>query len=202
MTARRRLDMARPGRPSGRGFTLVELLLVMFILSVLLALVVGVSWYVVEEGRKKETVVRQKNLLAAIDAFRKVTGRVPGEITTDGIFFDPDSSVTYKYNAGELMTRLLNVLTTGSYSNANPDINSALYKATSPFLGQASGTMITDAYGNSMLYIKDGGVGGKPVIISAGPDGKFGYGGKTDGSTTNAPVNKQQQKDNIRSDMN
>ena len=202
MTARHRLQIARPGRPARWGFTLVELLLVMFILSVLLALVVGVSWYVVEEGRKKETIVRQKNLLAAIDAFRKVTGRVPGEITTDGIFFDPDSSVTYKYNAGELMTRLINVLTTGSYTNANPDINSAIYKATSPFLGQASGTMITDAYGNSMLYIKDGGVGGKPVIISAGPDGKFGYGGKTDGSTTNALVNKQAQKDNIRSDMN
>jgi prepilin-type N-terminal cleavage/methylation domain-containing protein len=196
--------MARPGRPSGRGFTLVELLLVMFILSVILALVVGVSWYVIEEGRKKETIVRQKNLLAAIDAFRKVTGHVPGEggLSTESIYFDPDNSVTYKYNASEIMARLINVLTTGSSSNTNPDITSSIYKATSPFLGQASGTMITDAYGNSMLYIRDGGVGGKPVIISAGPDGKFGYGGKTDGSTTNVAANKQQQKDNIRSDMN
>jgi prepilin-type N-terminal cleavage/methylation domain-containing protein len=194
--------MARPGRPSLRGFTLVELLLVMFILSVLLALVVGVSWYVIEEGRKKETIVRQKNLLAAIDAFRKVTGRVPGENAGDQVTFDPDSSVTYKYNAGEMMQKLSNLLTSGSPTNQNPDVTTPLYKATSPFLGQAGGTMTTDAYGNSMLYIRDGGVGGKPVIVSAGPDGKFGFGGKTDGSTTNVPANKQQQKDNIRSDMN
>jgi len=82
------------------------------------------------------------------------------------------------------------------------DRDDPVYKATKPFLGDDPERSTRDAYGNAMIYLKDGGVGGKPVIISAGPDGKFGFGGKTDGATTNAPVNKQAQKDNIRSDMN
>jgi prepilin-type N-terminal cleavage/methylation domain-containing protein len=199
MTARHRLHIARPGRPARWGFTLVELLLVMFILSVLVGMVVGVSWYVIEMGRKKETLSRQKNLIGAIEGFRKVTGHVPGDLLGEGITFEPDSPQPTKSNPAEIMSRLVYVLQTGSPTqNTNPDTTTAIYKATSPFLGESGGDMKTDSWGNSMLYIKDGGVGGKPVIVSAGPDGKFGYGGKLE----TGGVNKQYQKDNVRSDMN
>lgn len=199
MTARHRLHIARPGHPARRGFTLVELLLVMFILSVLVGLVVGVSWYVIEMGRKKETLSRQKNLIGAIEGFRKVTGHVPGDLPAEQISYEPDSSVPYKYYPDKIMGNLINVLRTGSYTtNDNPDTTSAIYKATNPFLGESGLANTTDSWGNSMLYLKDGGVGGKPVIVSAGPDGKFGYGGKLE----TGGVNKQYQKDNVRSDMN
>ncbi len=202
MRTKHETHVARPAHASRWGFTLVELLLVMFILSVLVGLVVGVSWYVIEEGRKKETLIKQKNLLAAIDGFRKVTGHVPGELTTEKCTYNPDSSQEDLYSSTKLMANLRNVLTTGNYDNTNPDINSPIYKATHPFLGEDNGSaLLTDAWGNSMLYLKNGGMGGTPLIVSAGPDGKFGYGGKTDGTYTTAQLT-QFKKDNIRSDTN
>jgi type II secretory pathway pseudopilin PulG len=139
--------------------------------------------------RKQETVNKQMRLIAAIDAYRKTTGAVPN------VVFDPDSSDPDQREPARQIALLLAKL-----RGAGPD--DPVYKATKPFLGDDPERSTRDAYGNAMLYLKDGGVGGKPVIVSAGPDGKFGYGGKTDGATTNAPVNKQTQKDNIRSDMN
>jgi hypothetical protein len=47
-----------------------------------------------------------------------------------------------------------------------------------------------DAYSNSMRYYKDKGVGGKPLIISAGPDGDYGT----------ATGSEKKRTDNIRSD--
>jgi hypothetical protein len=142
-----------------------------------------------EDGRKKDTIVKQKMLLAAIDAYRKTTGAVPD------VAYDPDSSDPNKSDPARQMALLVAKL-------QGKDRDDPVYKATKPFLGDDPERSTRDGYGNAMLYLKDGGVGGKPVIVSAGPDGKFGYGGKTDGATTNAPVNKQAQKDNIRSDMN
>jgi prepilin-type N-terminal cleavage/methylation domain-containing protein len=196
MTTRHEIRAVRPERPSRWGFTLVELLLVMFILSVLVGLVVGVSWYVIEEGRKKETLSSQKRLMAAIDAYHKVKVSVPD------VVYDPDSTSTVPYKKADptqVMSRLLTFLTTGKIDGIL-DINSPIYKATHPFLGNDDGTSLTtDAYGNSMVYMKDGGVGGKPVIVSAGPDGIFGY---EAAYKTNPTLQKQYQKDNIRSDMN
>jgi prepilin-type N-terminal cleavage/methylation domain-containing protein len=201
MTTRYEIHAARPAHPSRWGFTLVELLLVMFILSVLVGLVVGVSWYVIEEGRKKETLSSQKKLMAAIDAYRKVTGHVPG--TTEGVSYEPDSSSQDKWDPARVMGRLLICLTTGEGDGTVAvDFNSPLYKATLPFLGDASHppiTPTTDAYGKPMLYLNDKGVGGKPVIVSAGPDGKFGYEKEY---KLYPDRQKQYQKDNIRSDMN
>jgi len=51
----------------------------------------------------------------------------------------------------------------------------------------AGATAFSDAYGNAIGYIMDGGIGGGPVMISAGPDGYFGGPGGT-------------PTDNIRSD--
>jgi prepilin-type N-terminal cleavage/methylation domain-containing protein len=195
MTTMHEIHAARPVHPFQWGFTLVELLLVMFILSVLVGLVVGVSWYVIEEGRKKETLGSQKRLMAAIDAYRKATGHVPG--TAEGVSYEPDSSTDWKRDPDKHIARLLTCLTTGKGDGTVAvDVYSPLYKATHPFL---DGVSTTDAYGKSMLYLKDGGVGGKPVIVSAGPDGWFGY---EAAYKTNPTLQKQYQKDNIRSDMN
>jgi prepilin-type N-terminal cleavage/methylation domain-containing protein len=193
MTTMHEIHAARPAHPSRWGFTLVELLLVMFILSVLVGLVVGVSWYVIEEGRKKETLSGQKRLMAAIDAYRKVTGSVPN------VVYKPDLMSSADPN--QVMSLLLTCLRTGSPTGIL-DVNSPLYRATLPFLGDESHppiTPITDAYGKSMLYLYDGGVGGKPVIVSAGPDGLFGY---EKAYKTYPTQQKKYQKDNIRSDMN
>ncbi len=181
MRTRHETHAARPAHPSRWGFTLVELLLVMFILSVLVGLIVGVSWYVIEQGRKQETLSNQKRLMAAIDAYRKVTGSVPN------VVYKPD--LTSASDPNQVMTSLLALLSTGSP-------NGPIYRATRPF---TDGVPTIDAYGKSMLYLYDWGVGGKPVIVSAGPDGIFGYEKEY---KTNPTLQKQYQKDNIYSDMN
>jgi prepilin-type N-terminal cleavage/methylation domain-containing protein len=155
-------------RPRRRGFTLVELLLVMFVLSVLVALVVGVGSYVIEQARITETVANQQALIAAIDAYRKVTGQFP-----DG------------NGLGDI-----EVLMTALQPDGNAPREVEIRKEVTPFLKAGSGSLMVDAFGSTMKYYAGKGLGGKPLIISAGPDGDFG----------DIPVDETKQRDNIRSD--
>jgi hypothetical protein len=146
-----------------------------------------------EEDRAKamaETIGKQKTLLGAIAAYRKVTANVPN------VVYNPTSSRIYEKDPGQEMARLLNLLNGRAITStdANPVTTSAVYKATHPFLGDDNGnSVITDAYGHTMIYLMDGGVGGMPRIVSAGPDGQFGW---EPGSTP------AQKNDNIDSDRN
>ncbi|MGB2824953.1 MAG: prepilin-type N-terminal cleavage/methylation domain-containing protein [Phycisphaerae bacterium] len=156
-------------RPRRRGFTLVELLLVMFVLSVLVALVVGVGSYVIEQARITETVANQQALIAAIDAYRKVTGYFPD---ANGLEGDIES----------LMDTL--------QPDGNAPREVEIRKEVTPFLKAGSGSLMVDAFGTTMKYYARRGLGGKPLVVSAGPDGDFG----------DIPVNETKQRDNIRSD--
>ena len=138
------------------------------------------------QGRKQETAAAQMRLIAAIDAYRKVTGAVPD------VPYDPESSDPNKREPARQIALLLAKL-----RGAGPD--DPVYKATRPFLGDTAEGLTSDAYGNAMLYLKDGGVGGKPVIVSAGPDGKFGW---EPAYKTSPDLQKKYRKDNIRSDVN
>jgi len=168
-SAQRVFPPGRPARPG--GFTLVELLLVMFVLSVLVALVVGVGSHVIEQARITETVQTQTTLLSAIDAYRRVTGHYPDE--------DP--------NAEGSIQRLMEVLqAAGDHSARGEEIR----KQVTPYLQAGAGSLQVDAFGNTMLYFAKRGIGGKPLILSAGPDGDFGHN----------PPDVTKQRDNIRSD--
>ena len=70
---------------SGRatGFTLVELLIVMFILSVLIAIIVSVAGYVMRNANEKETAATQALLMNAIEVYRdNVTPKVSRSMCT------------------------------------------------------------------------------------------------------------------------
>ena len=54
---------------SGGGFTLVEVLIVIFILGVLAAIVASVAGYVMKSASSRETAATQKVLLEAIQAY-------------------------------------------------------------------------------------------------------------------------------------
>jgi len=198
----RRPAARRPGARTQGGFTLVELLLVMFVLSVLVALVVGVGRYVIEEGRKQETITSQDRLMAAIAAYRKVTGEVPAS--------DPNGYGNIDFLVTQLEFNLEkedldpSVQPESDFRKRYPQLAPKLWElfpakaeireATTPFLGGAGeGTSFRiDAYGKEMAYYADRGLGGMPVIISAGPDGQFGMGtGKEE---------EDKREDNIRSD--
>lgn len=177
------------GRSVRAGFTLVELLLVMFVMSVLVALVVGVGRYVIEQGRKQETINNQDRLIGGIDAFHKVVGQYPED--------DPNG-----YGLITILVRQLD----GDFSRVKPPgiktssaLTNEIRDSTKVFVGLgtddtgvAAAAYTKDAWGNEMVYYNEGGLGGKPVIISAGPDGDFGFGV--------SKLDKEKRKDNIRSD--
>jgi len=174
------------GKRVRRGFTLVELMLVMFILSVLVSLVVGVSWYVIEQSRKTETLDTQRRLMAVVDAYRKVTNKLPYYRTPGDRDYNPNGT-SYQKDPDEHMKRLMEVLE-GKYNTTVA--NDSTIKA---MLGETANSMTSDAYGKSMIFLSDKGVGGNPVIISAGPDGVFGY-------ETGLADPQRYKEDNIRSD--
>jgi len=170
-------------KPSGvKGW--LFLLLILIGLAVVAALLVGSSWPPHEQGRKSETSARQKRLAATVKAYRKVTGADPN-VPFDPASPDPDKRVSERQIA-ILLARL---------QGAGP--TDPVHRATAPFLGQTGGQDLTvDGYGNAMVYLKDGGFGGQPCIVSAGPDGKFGW---EQGLT--AEQRKRYGADNIRSDQ-
>jgi type II secretory pathway pseudopilin PulG len=173
------------------AFTLVELLLVMFIMSVVASLVVGVSWYVIEQGRKAETVVKQKRLIEAIKAYTKVVGKAPD------LGKNPITKVPYEDIAILHRKLLLGPTADANSGTENFDRNNIYYKATSPFLGNDDGgSLLADAYGKAMIYQKDKGFGGAPRIVSAGPDGYFGLSTDEPGVVDALKC----QRDNIYSD--
>jgi hypothetical protein len=147
---------------------------VMFVMAVLVALVVGVGTRVIEEGRKKETVSRQVRMLAAVDAYFKVMGEVPPHTG------DPNES----------MTKLIEYLR--GRKEGDGKLKRDIYEETKAYLGASDGELSLDAFNKPMRYYSDRGVGGRPLIISAGPDGEFG-----DGTTKQE---RQRREDNIRSD--
>jgi prepilin-type N-terminal cleavage/methylation domain-containing protein len=169
----------RAGRP--RGFTLVELLLVMFVMSVLVALVVGVGSYVIEQERKEETIAWQNRYLAALEAYRNVTTFYPPTDANLAPTVTPAKDAKYDFS----MLLLLSYLQ-GSRAGDNL-MKTKINAATKSYMGEGN-PQTTDAYGNSMRYYADKGVGGKPLILSAGPDGDFG-----------ATITSK-RTDNIRSD--
>ncbi len=189
MTIAQNKRAARHASRSRQGFTLVELMLVMFILSVLVALVVGVSSIVMEQTRKTETLDKQQRLMTIVEKYRKVTNHLPYISSPGDIDYDPYSNDSYQIEPEKHMERLYKVLR-GQYPSDNQ-----VKAAIEDLLDDSSISMTTDAYGKIMVFFSDKGAGGSPVIVSAGPDGVFGY-------ERDIPEQQRSQykEDNIRSD--
>ena len=154
---------ARRGR---RAFTLVELLVAMFIIAILITLVVQVARYVYEEAARKETQSAQNLVFLAVDAYHDLTGEYPP---------DANDSAPGPADANQILLYYLS----GQEDTANDEMRARIKKATGDILLKLppdvmDGQVIRDGYGNVMLYLREGGLGLRPVLISAGPDGQFG----------------------------
>jgi prepilin-type N-terminal cleavage/methylation domain-containing protein len=148
-----RADNPKCERP-GRGFTLIEILVVIVVLGVLLSLGVSAGFKVLQEAKRKETVTIQQTILDAIQAYRHS---------------DPDEALPYKLNAQNTMgmTELYDLLT------ANATAMETLRNLPDGAI-DAAGHALRDSYGTAMRYERDSGFGGTPQLISAGPDTNFG----------------------------
>ncbi|MDY6913531.1 MAG: hypothetical protein SVT52_03635, partial [Planctomycetota bacterium] len=165
---------------------------VIFILAILVALVVGVGNYVLDEARRKNTVAIQAILMDAVQKFYDEFDNYPADQ-------DPPSD-TYsnpEQSAGVLLHYLtgnnvfdaedLNYL---GYSGDSDDLRQRIQELLLPTLRnlpedafETGATFFSDGYGNAIRYENDGGLGGQPVLISAGADKDY-----------------DDDKDNIRSD--
>ncbi len=139
---------ATPSRRRRDGFTLIELLVVMFIMALIVALIVNVGRYVTASAAKKETQAAMAIVIRAIQAYQEE---------------DPNSAAPQANDTDELMTKLYK----------SDKASAILNKLSGENMGGESNKLL-DGFGEEMKYDRDGGFGGTPVLISPGPDRRFG----------------------------
>lgn len=194
------------------AFTLIEMMVVIFILGILVAMVVGISRYVFEESARKETETTQAVLMGIIDAFHEQFEKYPPD-QLDPINnaaqgdkpLEPSAAII----SDMLQCRDANDITdaqcqfiTGAVPQPGHKPRLAqqikaismdrLLKLPEEAIGdEASDFVFLDGWGKAMRYSRNGGLGDRPVLISAGPDGQFGW---------DAGEEPSLSADNVRSD--
>ena len=156
----------RTGRPG--AFTMIELLVVMFILAVLVALVASVGGYVMRSANERETAAIQAILMDAIQAWHDKANSTDPTTTAKG--YPKEDFDTQKSEMQNLMTQLTSSLV---YPPASRAARNILLKLPKEAWSGGTDEPVKDRWGKSMKYKDTGGLGGRPVIISAGPDGNF-----------------------------
>lgn len=178
-------------RAQSRGFTLVEILVVILILGILVSLVVGVGRYVMQDADRRKTSSIQSILIHAVNVYREQKGAYPTQLADADITANPrptdpsfygsrfaGSTADAMWAAALRMTNLLDQLAADPKAVAilqklPPE---AIYCPTQPFLGTTGQHKVArDAYDMPMDY-RAAGAGGAPVIISGGPDRSMGPG--------------------------
>ena len=185
-------DYDRSDRPRVRrprripAFTLVELMVVIFIISILVALVIGVGKYVYDEAARRETESIQAIVMNAVETFHDIAGIYPPSGPFPGMEPPLDKGgiigLIYQFKGGTVP---------GGVDSSNDKVRERIKEACGPIILElppdvlrASDNNIYDGFGNPMDYDDDGGLGGKPVLISPGAD---------------EDINTEE--DNLRSDM-
>lgn len=207
-------------RPRPAGFTLVEMLVVIFIISILVTLIVGVSRLVYLQMSKRQTQSWQAVIVSAIETYYKTKHVYPREILpTDTDYVvqptlgppatrfntrpaNPNGNTPlYVYDA---IWRNMNLYAQLDAVPQSRDIvrsitSEAISVTTENLDGDPAHTITVTAFIDPWHIFMDYHLtGGRPVIVSGGPDKKLG-GDSWNGSGTrywyDAPT-----KDNIRSD--
>lgn len=164
-------------RACNGAFTMVEMLAVLMILTILVALAVGVGVTVMAETKRKQTIATQQVVMEALHAYHSNNNSYPPKYVTND-------------DCSELMTALL--------TDADAEVLLKGLGSEAYVSGSGSETPLLDAYKKAMKYRKSGGLGGGPVLISAGKDDEFGFG--IDGEPGGVDDVLDQKLDNIRSD--
>ena len=169
--------------PWRRGFTMIEILVVVSIIAVLVTMLVSVSSSI--RQAQDEKVARQdvKVLHAQVEAFRETYGRYPSEWTVEQdagwAALAPEAQIeAAKRNCAWLILQLERdrKIRTILRESFKPD----RYKSYAYDLNgdgtQEQGIYLMDGFGEAndeyraFNYLKEGGAGGTPIVYSAGPD--------------------------------
>ena len=155
------------------GFTLIEILVVILIISILVALVASFTGVMISYSKAKGTQADLQVLLAAIRAFRDANDNYPN--ATD---------------IAMLRTQL----------EATPQARERLANLSEQAYPPDPGKDFLDQFGRALRYDMDGGKGGEPVLISAGPNGMFGTIDEKPSSGDWVKLQAEWESDNVRSD--
>jgi type II secretory pathway pseudopilin PulG len=166
--------------------TLVELLVVMFVLAILTGLIVGVSRYLSGASYRQQTIATQAVVMGAIRTYRQARGVWPAEL--DPIPAKPTDHKSWGHDmAGWLWSavhrsRVLRDQLLDEPESAK-DLSelrpssllalSAPQSAKNQYDPDSHWKVFADGYGNAMDYDETGSLDGRPVLISAGPDGSL-----------------------------
>jgi len=176
---------ARQPRPTRRrqAFTLIELLAVLMIMMIVVALVVSVAGSIRDMAKKAATVASQEILIEAINAYYDAAHEYPPDRdlslhldTVSGYDFPRDSGIVLlQYLTGKHCYNKDGIVTTDLSISGGAPIKAAMERLRHlpPDALGPSDMAVKDAWRKDMRYEESGGLGDKPVIISAGPDHDF-----------------------------
>ena len=147
-----------------RGFTLVEMMVVIFVIGIIITIVVGVAGVVASRANDERSKATMGIVMSAITAYHDAHGDVwPGDAGANEI---------------ARCTNLLGQLTSDPNSAA---ANRLLPLDKASYGGPAGSPYILDGYGKSLDYSATKGAGGGPLLVSAGRDNNYGTGIRSDG---------------------
>lgn len=170
-----------PGRrrPETSAFTLIEIIVVIAIIAMLTTLTIGMSKYLSTRSATQKTQAIQTVFLHALDTFLEEDGEENNSdvfaptspiwpfMTTPFKSDDPDDKDYAKpdYTGIKIILELIKE-TPAAVEKLRSLPEGALRD-------DADAQVILDGFEQRMLYDHNGGLGGRPVLISAGPDRKF-----------------------------
>ena len=148
------------------GFTLIELLVVIFIIAILVTLAVGIGKYVYDEAGRKQTQATQAIVMQAIDVFYELTGDYPDDTAAGGGGDNSTEALVYRLRGEEFLAT-----EAALKDRVQKRVRDKLLELPEDALVNNT---IRDGFEEPMRYEAAGGLGGRPVLISKGPDGVLG----------------------------
>ena len=161
------------------AFTLIEIIVVLAIIALLVTLTVGMSKYLSTRSATQKTQGIQIVFMHALDAFIEESGQEDNAVwfepSSDNLKTlstpfksdDPDDPNYYKPDYVGIKKIIELLLDTSVAVDKLRSLPEGALK------GDTADKVIIDGFDQAMAYDHNGGLGGRPVLISAGPDRKF-----------------------------
>jgi prepilin-type N-terminal cleavage/methylation domain-containing protein len=154
-----------------RAFTLIEMMAVIGILAILVALISGAASYVFRESSESETRASMGVIMLAVDAYYDIYEADPSINKANPAMpnaYPPKGDLWVSYLVGDKAA----IAYKSRIKSATGPI--LLKLNNSAFRQDDGGTWrVYDGFDKPMEFDPSGGIGGRPVIISAGADNDF-----------------------------